>query len=59
MNPPDNPLRETIERVLSGVHIEDGTTAAWNRVVDNLEREISIRVRSHEIDFYTEDKTWK
>lgn len=49
-----NTLRETIEAVLSDVHIDDGTEGAHARVVDRLEAAISQRILGHAIDIYSE-----
>ena len=47
-------LREAIDSVLSGVHIEDGSKAAYERVAAALDAAISEKIKSHEIDHYTE-----
>jgi len=50
-----NILLETIKRSLSEVHTEDGSKEQFDRVCEKLEADISEKILSHEIDFYTEN----
>lgn len=50
-----NILRETINNVLTDIHIETGRKDDYERVVDALESAISEKILTQEIDVYTED----
>ena len=51
----ENILREAIEEALTDVHIETGRADDHITVVNMLEICISKKIRSHDIDSYTEE----
>jgi len=49
-----NILLDTIKEVLNDVHIESGRKDEFDKVCEELERAILVKIMNHEIDCYTE-----
>lgn len=53
-------LLDTIKEVLGDVHIESGRKDEFDKVCEELERAISVKIMNHEIDYYPEHlKPWE
>ena len=50
-----NELLETIKEELKFIYIQDGRPERFESICNDLEKAISKKILSHEIDYYTEE----